>query len=81
MADAMQALGQHMHEEAADELMRRERHGRISARPFDPVILDIEGDTGRVDLDQPAVGDGDAVSVAGQVSKHRFRPGKGAFSV
>ena len=61
--------------------MRRERHGRIPARPFDPVILDIEGDAGRVDLDQPAVGDGDAVGVAGQISKNRFRPGKGAFSV
>jgi hypothetical protein len=29
--DAMQAFWQDVHEEAADELMRRERHGRISA--------------------------------------------------
>ena len=58
-----------------------QRHGRVSAWPFDPVILDLEGDAGRIGADQPAVGDGDAVGVAGQISEHRLRPGKGAFGV
>ena len=44
VADAVKALRQHMHEEAADELVRTERHRRVAARTFDPVVLDLERD-------------------------------------
>jgi hypothetical protein len=37
VADAMEALGQHVDEEAADELACIERHRRIPAGAFDPV--------------------------------------------
>ena len=35
MADAVEAFGRHMHQEAADELMRGQRHGLVAARPLD----------------------------------------------
>ena len=41
VADAMQALGQHMDQESPDELMRRQRLGLVPAGPLDPVILAI----------------------------------------
>ena len=63
MADAMQAFGQHVHQEAPDKLGCAQRHGRIAPRPFDPVILDLESDAIRIGTDQPSVGDGDAVGM------------------
>ena len=57
VADAVEALQQNMHEEAANELMRRQRHDLVAAWPFDSVILVSEGDASRVGRNQPAVGD------------------------
>jgi hypothetical protein len=36
MADAMQAFGQHVHQEPPDKLGCGQRHGRVAPRPFDP---------------------------------------------
>lgn len=44
MPYTVQALGQHMHQEAADEFVRGQRHSRVATRPLDPVILHLEGD-------------------------------------
>jgi len=35
--NAVEAVGQEVEEEAADELVRRQRHGLVAARDFDPV--------------------------------------------
>ena len=67
-------LGQDVHQEAPDELVGRQRHRLVAARPFDPVILPLEGDAVVVGRDQPAIGDGDAVGVARQVGEHGLRP-------
>ena len=48
VADAMQALWQYMDQEAANELMRMQRHGFVAAGPFDPIILPFESDGGLV---------------------------------
>jgi len=64
VADAVLALGKHVDEEAADELVRLQRHGLVAAGPLDPVVLDPEGDAVGAGPDQAAVGDGDAVGVA-----------------
>jgi|SRR5262245_8333030 len=40
-----------------------ERHGRVAARPFDPVVLDLERDAIGIGCDQAAVGNGDATGV------------------
>src|SRR5215813_160935 len=55
MANAMEALGQDVDEEAADELVDVERHGGVTARSLDPVVLDLEGDPAPVERDQAAV--------------------------
>jgi hypothetical protein len=68
--DAVEAPGQHVHQEASDELVGRQRHGLIAARPLDPVILPPEGDAGVVGCDQAAIGDGDPVGVARQIGEH-----------
>ena len=47
MADAVHTFGQHMHQESPYELGRRQRHGGVSARSFDAIILDLEGDAAR----------------------------------
>jgi hypothetical protein len=61
-ADAMEAFGQHVDQQAADELADVERHRRISDGAFDPVILDLERDA-PLDCNQAAVRDGDVVRV------------------
>src|SRR5215468_7002659 len=55
VADAVEALGQDVDEEAADELADVERHGGVAAWSLDPVVLDLEGDTPLVERDQAAV--------------------------
>src|ERR1700694_2786345 len=64
VADAMEAFGEHVDEEPADELADVERHRRVPAGAFDPVILDLERDAPPVDCDQAMVRDGDAVRIA-----------------
>ena len=64
VADADEALGQGVKEEAAGELAEGEGEG---AGPGTPVVLVAEGDVVVVDSDQPVVGDGDAMGVAGQI--------------
>ncbi len=70
VADAMEAFGQYVDEEPANELAGIERHRRVSAGAFDPVILDLERDAPLVDCDQTAVRDGDAVRIARQIGEH-----------
>ena len=48
VADAVEAFGQDVHQEAADELGRRQRHGLVAAGPFDPVVLLFERHAHRV---------------------------------
>src|ERR1043166_3928142 len=67
VADAMEAVGQNVDEEAADELVCCERHALVAIAPFDAIVLPLEGDAVVVAADQPAVGDGDAVGVAGEI--------------
>jgi hypothetical protein len=61
VTDAVEALGQDVDEEAADELGDLKGHRRVAARPLDPVVLDLECDAPLIRGDQAAVGDGDAV--------------------
>ena len=42
MADAMEALRQHVEQEAADELVDLERHRLVAVAAVDPIILAFE---------------------------------------
>ncbi len=64
VADAVKALGQHVHEEAPDELVGGQRHGAVAGVAVAAIVLVAEGDAGLVERDQAPVRDGDAVHVA-----------------
>src|SRR5271167_4663473 len=81
VADAVQALGQDVDEEAADELVYCERHRLVAIGAFEPIVLVFEADSVFVEREQPAVGDGDAVGVAGQIRQYRLGSGEGPFAV
>ena len=81
MTDAVEALGQDVEQEAADELVRLQRHRLVPIAALEPVVLPREGDAGVVGRDQAAVGDCDAVGVAREIGKHRLRSGEGPLAV
>ena len=81
MADAVEALGQHMRQEAADELACLKRHDLEAGRPLDPIVLVFEGDAGFVSGDQAPVRDGNPVRVARQVGQHLFWTGEWALGI
>jgi hypothetical protein len=64
VADADEAPGQHVEQEAPDELGKGEGQ---SSRPMAAVVFEAEGDGGVIDVKQTVVGDGDAMGVAGEV--------------
>jgi hypothetical protein len=61
-----------MHQEPPDELVRLKRHGVVAAGSLDPVVLVAERYAGRVGGDEAAVGDRDAVGIAGQIGNVRY---------
>jgi hypothetical protein len=73
VADAVEACGQHMHEEAADELMHRQGHQLVTLTTFAPVVLPLEGEAPFVRCEQAAIGDGDAMGVARDISQDFVR--------
>ena len=77
VADAMQALGQRVDQEASDELVWVERHRRVAGRPIAPIVLDAEGDATGIGLDQASVRDRNAVCIARQVGEHGLRSSEG----
>ena len=77
VSDAMEAVWPDVDEEAADELVGGERHRLGAGAAVGTIILVPEGDAVLVEGDEPAVGDGDAVGVARQISEHG--PPNGGF--
>ena len=79
MPDPLEAVGEHVEEEAADELVGAERHALLASAVA--VILPGEGDGCVVEADEAAVGDGDPVRVAGEIGEHLGGPGERALGV
>jgi hypothetical protein len=80
-ADAVEALGQDVEQEAPDELIGSERHRAIPRLPTAAVVLVAKGDAALVESEPAAVRDGDAVSVAGEIGEHRLGPGERRLGV
>ena len=74
-------MREHVQQEAAHELLDRERHRLVAAAALGAVILELKGDPLRIDADQAAVGDGHPVGVAREVGQHRLRTGEGALGI
>jgi hypothetical protein len=77
----VEALGQHVHQEAPDELVRVKPHGLPAVRAVDAVVLPAERHAALVEGEQTLVGDGDAVRVAADVVEDLFRSGKRRLGV
>ena len=81
VADAVEAAGEHMDQEAADELVACERHQLGPLTAFGPIVLPFEGDAVAIESDQPMVGDGNAVGIARQISEHRLGPAERSLCI
>jgi hypothetical protein len=79
VADPDETLGQDVEQEALDELAGLELHGGLPlASSAAPVA---EADASVPVIDEPVVGESDAVGVAGEVVEHLRRPGHGGLAV
>src|SRR5579863_3617864 len=68
VADADQAGGQHVEQEAADEFDRIEGHG-LGTRMIG-IVFPVKADAAVFQSAKPVVGDGDAMGVASQILEH-----------
>ena len=71
VADLDEACGQDVEQEAADELDRIEGH---DAAAVVPGVSPAEAHLSVVEAEQPSVGDGDTVGIAGQVASQTDTP-------
>jgi hypothetical protein len=72
----VETVRQDMEQEAADELVRCERHDALPLRTIAAVVFVAEGDTGLIERKQALVGDGDPVGVAREIGEHGLRAGE-----
>src|SRR5271156_6831922 len=70
-----------MEQEAADELVRRERHDTLSLRTIAAGVFVAEGDAGLVERNQTLVRDGDPVGVAREIGEHGLWAGERRLGV
>src|SRR5262245_37611570 len=68
----MEALGQHVQQEAPDELVRMKSHRFPALRTVGAVVFPAERDAGFVGCSEAAVRDGDTVGVTGEIAQHLF---------
>src|SRR6516162_1774645 len=69
VTDAVKSVGQHVDQEATDELVGVERHQLVAGVALGPVILPFEGDALAVEGDEPAIGNSNPVRVARKVGE------------
>jgi len=79
VADAYEAFGQHMEEEAAQKLGGRQGHDAWFAAVG--IILIAEGDAFPVEGQQAVIGNGDAMGVAAQVAEHMCGSAEGWLGI
>ena len=80
MPDAVKAAWQDVEQEAADELVRRERHDALPLGTVATVVLVAEGDAGLVERNQTLVRDGDPVGIAREIGEHASGPANGGLA-
>jgi len=79
VVDALEAIGKHVLQKPADELMCFQTHDFLHATMS--VIAPAEGDMGVAERDKAAVRDGDTVGVARKIGEHLFRPCEQRLSI
>src|SRR6516162_4145347 len=81
VADAVEALGQHVHQEAPDELVRVKPHRLPAARAVDAIVLATERDAGVVGGNEAAVRDSDTMRVTREIAQHLLGSGERRLAV
>src|ERR1700730_13077387 len=81
MPDAVKAAWQDVEQEAADELVRRDRHDALPLGTITTVVLVAEGDAGLVERNQTPVRDGDPVGIAREIGEHGLGAGERRLGV
>ncbi len=81
MADAVEAFGKDVDEEAADELGCGQAHDLLAITALDPVVLPAESHGAGIGTDQSVVRDRDPVGVTAQIGQHGHRPAEGRFGI
>src|ERR1700674_1462650 len=81
VANAMEAIRQHMEEEAANELGDRDTHDFALVIAAFPIVLPAEGDVGLVEIEQATVGDRDTLSVAREIGQDLRGTGVGPLGI
>src|SRR5258708_5321253 len=79
--DALEPGGQRVDEEAANELIGRQRHGAGLVLVLAAVVLPLESDLAVVGREQTLVGDSYPVGVAAQIFDHLRGSAKGRLGV
>ncbi len=81
VANALEAGRQDMEQEAPDELRRLERHGAAAVWIGGAIVLVLESNVLIVVMEQPLIGEGDAMGVSAQVFNDMGGAAKGRFGV
>ena len=81
VTDAMKAWRQHMDEKSSHKLVGGECQGFESIRPLGTIVFPLEGDAAFIVIDEPAVTDGDPMSVSREVGEHRFGSGERTLGI
>ena len=79
VADAHEASGQHVKEEASQELAGAQSHDALLAAAG--IVLVTERDAFPIEGQQTVIGYGDAVGVTAQVAQHLRRPAKSLLGI
>lgn len=81
VANAMEAVRQHVEQEAPHELADVEAHDLALVTTALPIVLPAETDIGLVKIEQAAVSDRDAMRVAREISQDLLGTGEGLFGI
>jgi len=81
VTDAMEAGWEDVEQEAAHELANVETHDLAAMTAVLAIVLPAETDMGRVEIEQTAVGDRDAMRIAREIGQDLLRTGEGLFGI
>lgn len=79
MTNAVKAVRNGVKQETADELVGIERHHLLLATRS--IVLPSEGDAIAIDVDEAAIGDGNTMRIAAEISQHLPGSGKGRLGI
>ena len=79
--DAVEAIGQDVDQEPADELGRGQPHDLLPVARFDAIVFPSEGHGLGIGADQAVVRDRDPVGVSAEISQHGLGSAEGRFGI